>query len=199
MPRCLALLLACGTACAAAAASEEFLVDPSHTYPLFEVRHLGISTQRGRFEKTEGRIVLDAQAGRGTIDIVINATTVSTGNRLLDAQLKGEDFFDVERFPTITFRSTRLEFEKAQPKLAVGELTMLGITQPVTLVVEKYGCTRLPFFVRLTCGADVAATISRSAFGMKSYANFIGDEVRIAVQIEAVKQERAAEPASAGG
>jgi polyisoprenoid-binding protein YceI len=199
MPARAALLIACCAACAAFAAPEEFLVDQSHTYPLFEVRHLGISTQRGRFERTDGRIVLDAQAGEGSIDIAIDTRTVSTGNRLLDAQLRGEDFFDTERFPAITFRSTRIEFEKEKPKLAVGELTMLGLTQPVTVTVEWFGCTRLPFFIRLTCGADVVARVSRSAFGMKSYSALIGDEVRIAVQIEAVRQEKAAEPSPAGG
>jgi polyisoprenoid-binding protein YceI len=194
-----ALLIACSGACAALAAPEEYLVDPSHTYPHFEVRHLGISTQRGRFERTDGRIVLDAQAGQGSIDISIDAGTVSTGNRLLDAQLKGEDFFDTERFPAITFRATRLEFDKEKPKLAVGELTMLGVTRPVSVTVEWFGCTRLPFFIRLTCGADVVAKISRSAFGMTSYAGLIGDDVRIEVQIEAVRQEKAAEPSPAGG
>ena len=199
MPRRVALFVACGTACAVIAAPEEFVVDPGHTFPLFEVRHLGISTQRGRFERTEGRIVLDSPGGHGTIDIVIDAQSVSTGNRLLDAQLKGEDFFDAGRFPTITFRSTRIDFERAEPKLAAGELTMLGITQPVTVAVERFACTRLPFLVRLTCGADVVATISRSAFGMKSCAGLVGDEVRIAVQIEAVKQEPAPAPVPDGG
>jgi polyisoprenoid-binding protein YceI len=186
-------------ATAARGASEEFVVDSAHTYPSFEVRHLGISTQRGRFEKTTGRIVLDRAAGTGSLEIDIDATTLSTGNRLLDGQLRGEDFFHVEKFPTVTFRAAQLELEKGEPRRAVGTLTMLGVSQPVTLVVEHFGCTRLPFFVRLTCGADAVARISRSAFGMSAFATFIADDVRIVIQIEAVKKEPAQEPAPAGG
>jgi polyisoprenoid-binding protein YceI len=184
---------------AAHAAPEEFTVDPGHTYPSFEVRHLGISTQRGRFEKTAGRIVLDRAAGTGVIEIDIDATTLSTGNRLLDPQLKGDDFFDTDKFPSITFRSTQLEMDKGDLKGARGTLTMLGVAQPVKLVVEHFGCTRLPFFVRLTCGADAVAQVSRSAFGMSRFTTFISDEVRIVIQIEAVKKEPAQEPAPAGG
>jgi polyisoprenoid-binding protein YceI len=188
-------------ACAASvhAAPEEFVVDPGHTYPSFEVRHLGISTQRGRFEKTKGRIVLDRAAGTGAIEIDIDTTTLSTGNRLLDAQLKGDDFFDIEKFPAITFRSTQVELDKGELKRAQGSLTMLGVSQPVTLDVEHFGCTRLPFFVRLTCGADAVAHVSRTAFGMSRFTSFISDDVRIVIQIEAVKQEPAQEPAPAGG
>jgi polyisoprenoid-binding protein YceI len=181
------------------AAPEEFVVDAGHTYPSFEVRHLGISTQRGRFEKTRGRIVLDRAAGTGAIEIDIDTTTLSTGNRLLDAQLKGDDFFDTEKFPAITFRSTQVELDKGELKRAQGSLTMLGVSQPVTLDVEHFGCTRLPFFVRLTCGADAVAHVSRSAFGMSRFTTFISDDVRIVIQIEAVKQEPAQEPAPAGG
>lgn len=181
------------------AAPEEFVVDPAHTYPSFEVRHLGISTQRGRFEKTAGRIVLDRAAGTGSIEIDIDATTVSTGNRQLDAQLKGEDFFDIQKFPSITFRSTKIELEKGELKRAQGSLTMLGVAQPVTLDVEQFGCTRLPFFVRMTCGADAVARVSRTAFGMSRFTSFIADEVRIVIQIEAVKKEPAQEPAPSGG
>jgi polyisoprenoid-binding protein YceI len=181
------------------AAPEEFLVDRAHTTPGFEVLHLGISTQRGRFERTQGRIVLDREAGTGSMEIEIDARTVTTGNSILDAVLRSEDFFDVERFPTIAFRGARFEFEKGVPRRVHGELTLLGKARPVTLEVERFGCTRLPFFVRTTCGADASARVSRGAFGMSSYSLYIGDEVRIVIQIEAVKVEAPAEPAISGG
>jgi polyisoprenoid-binding protein YceI len=182
-----------------AAATGEFLVEPGHTYPSFAVSHLGISTQRGRFERTRGRIVLDPGARAGTIDITIDATTATTGNRALDAVLREGDFLDVERFPAITFRSRDIAFEGETPIRATGDFTLRGVTRPVTLDVVRFGCTRLPFFVRLTCGADVVATFRRSDFGMAAYAGLVGDEVRVEIQIEAVKQEPAAEPPPAGG
>lgn len=192
----LALALA---APAAIAAPESFVIDPGHTFPAFEVVHLGISTQRGRFDRTSGRIELDREAGTGRIELAIETASVSTGNRSLDAVLKGEDFFDVEKHPRIAFRSTSLEFERGEPRRARGELTMNGVTRPVVLAVERFGCTRLPFLVRLTCGADVTSTLRRSDFGLSRFANFVADEVRIAVQVEAVREEPATPPPAPGG
>lgn len=184
---------------AAWAAPEEFTLDRAHTFPSFEVSHLGISTQRGRFDRTSGRITLDREARQGTIDVEIDTTAVSTGNDTLDAALRGEDFFNVEKHPRMIFRSRQLEFEKGVPRRAAGELTLLAATLPVTLEIERFACTRLPLLVRLTCGADVSATLSRAAFGMGSYAKFIGDEVRIRIQVEAFKVEPAAPPPAPGG
>lgn len=184
---------------AAFAAPEAFVVDAGHTFPLFEVVHLGISTQRGRFERTSGRIELDREAGTGRIELEIETASVSTGNRALDGVLKGEDFFDVEKHPRMTFRAGTVEFERGEPRRARGELTMNGVTRPVEVTVGRFGCTRLPFLVRLTCGADVTASLRRSEFGMSRFANFVADEVRVAVQVEAVREEAPAAPAPSGG
>lgn len=183
----------------AQAAPDIYVVDPAHTFPSFRVAHLDISMQRGRFDHTAGRIELDPDAGSGSIAIDIDAQAVSTGNPKLDAALRGEDFFDVERHPRITFRSVRIEFARREPALVHGDLTLLGVTLPLSLKVERFGCTRKPFLVRLTCGADLSGVVSRAAFGMKSYATFVGDEVRLDIQVEAVKEEKAAEPPSSGG
>lgn len=185
-------------ATSAAAAPEEYRVDPGHTYPAFAVSHMGISTQRGRFEKTTGRVVLDREASRGTIDLVIDATTISTGNRMLDAVLRSEDFFNSAAFPTLTYRGTSIDFEAGLPRRAHGELTLLGVTKPVTVSISRFGCTRQPFMVRLTCGADVSAIIKRTDFGMNSYMAWVGDEVILTIQIEAVKVDAPAEPALPG-
>lgn len=192
-------MLGLAAALPAAAQVERFAVDPGHTMPAFAVTHLGISTQRGRFERTAGRIELDRERGTGRVEIDIEAASVSTGNRALDAVLKGEDFLDTGKHPRIAFRSTDLEFEAGVPRRARGELTLAGRTQPVTLVVERFGCTRLPFFVRTTCGADLAAVIRRSAFGLTAWSGFVGDEVRLEIQVEAIKEEPAVEPPVPGG
>ena len=186
-------------AAAAHAAPEEFVVDAGHTSPSFEVRHLGISTQRGRFDRTTGKIMIDREAGQGLLEIRIDTTSVSTGNSALDMALRGGDFFDVEKYPRISFRSSSMEFENGKPRSAHGDFTLLGVTKPVTLTIEHFACTRLPFLVRTTCGADVSTTVSRSAFGMSSYAAFIADDVRITVQIEAVRIDPVPEPQQPGG
>ena len=180
-------------------APETFVIEPAHTFPYFEVSHLGISTHRGRFERTSGDIVLDRETGTGSIDIAIDTSQVSTGSGMLDALLKGEDFFNTARFPVMTFRARTIAFEGGVPKSALGEFTLLGVTRPLALGIVHFGCTRLPFLVQLTCGANVEARIKRSDFGMTSYSAFVGDEVKLVIQIEAVRQEPAAQPAPPGG
>lgn len=196
--RALAAALALATP-AAFAAPEVFLVDPGHTFPTFEVVHLGISTQRGRFDRTGGRIELDRESGTGRIELTIETASVSTGNRALDGVLRGEDFFDVERHPRLLFRAAVIDFERGAPRRVAGELTMNGVTRPVAVDVERFACTRLPFLVRLTCGADVTATFRRSDFGLTRYESFVADEVRIRAQVEAVRDEPPPSPALPGG
>jgi len=182
----------------ALAATEDFVVEPAHTFASFAVDHLGVSTQRGRFERTAGRIVIDREAGTGSIEITIDAASVSTGNAALDAVLRSGEFFDVARHPEVRFRARAIAFEDGVPRRATGELTLAGVTHPLDLNIVRFGCTRLPFLVRLTCGADVAAGLSRSAFGLSALKAFVGDEVRLEIQVEAIRQEKAAVPATDG-
>lgn len=183
----------------AVAAPEEYVVEPGHTFAHFAVSHLDISTQRGRFDRAAGRIVLDREAGAGSIDIVIPARSVSTGNASLDAVIRGEDFLNAEQFPEIAFRSRALGFEAGVPRRATGELTLAGRTRPVVLEIVRFGCTRRPFLVRLTCGADAVASLRRSEFGMEAYTGLVGEEVRLEIQVEAVWQEPPAVPLPPGG
>jgi polyisoprenoid-binding protein YceI len=181
----------------ARAAPEEFVVDTTHTFSHFEVVHLGISTYRGRLGAKSGSIVLDAETGVGSIDVVLDPATVSTGYGKLDAILRGEDLLDVERFPLATFRANILAFDKGALRTAQGELTFLGVKRPVVLNVERFGCTRKPFLVQYRCGADAVAVFKRSDFGMTSYQTWVSDEVTVRVQIEAVRRELAPEPQGA--
>lgn len=175
----------------ALAQQEEYVVDQQHTFPSFAVDHLGISTQRGRFERTKGRIVLDREAGTGSVEVVIDAASVSTGNAALDAVIRGEDFLNAERHPALAFRADAIAFEGGVPKRAAGELSIAGVTRPVELRLTRFGCTRLPFLVRYTCGADIEASLKRSEYGITAYKGFVGDEVRLVIQVEAVRVERA--------
>jgi len=178
----------------AQAAPEEFIVDTTHAFSHFEVVHLGISTYRGRLGVKSGTIVLDAETGTGSIDIVIDSATVSTGYEKLDAILRAEDLLDTGRFPVIAFRAGSLAFDKGALRTAQGELTFLGVKRPVVLTVERFGCTRKPFLVQYRCGADATAVFKRSDFGMTAYQTWVSDEVTVRVQIEAVRREQEAEP-----
>jgi polyisoprenoid-binding protein YceI len=173
----------------AKAAPEEFTIDPAHTYTTFEVRHLGISTQRGRFNRNTGRAVFDAEAGTGNLDVNIDARSIDTGHEGMEKLLRGEDFFNVEQFPEIVFRSTSVSYAQGKPEKIEGELTLLGKTKPISITVLNYNCTRLPFLIRVTCGMDAQTTIRRSEFGMNSMLSFVSDEVKLLIQAEAIRKE----------
>jgi polyisoprenoid-binding protein YceI len=183
----LAAIAACSVWSAPAKAQAlEYVIDPTHTFPGFEVGHLGISTQRGRFNKTEGKITLDLKERAGSIDIVIDTRTIDTGTSTLDRMLRSSTWFNVEKHPSITFKSKQLQFEGDKPIAAVGELTLLGVTKPVTLKLEKFGCTVF-MLVRHICGADASTTIKRTDFGMDAYTSFVSTDVKLVIQVEAVR------------
>lgn len=178
----LALLVLSSTANA-----ENFTVDSRHTFPSFEVNHMGLSTQRGRFDATGGRITLDSGAKTGTVFIEIDAASVNTGLKELEKHLKGEDFFNVEKHPKITFKSGKVEFEGDKPKAVHGELTLLGVTKPVTLSIASFNCRIHPMNKKFVCGADASTSIKRSEFGMNYAIPAVSDEVKLSIQIEAFR------------
>lgn len=173
---------------------ESFVIDQRHTYPSFEVSHMGLSTQRGRFDSTSGRITLDRAAKTGTVEITIDARTVSTGLDELEKHLRNEDFFNVDKYPTITFKSSAVEFENDVPKSIVGDLTLLGVTRPVTLAVSSFNCRVHPINKKYVCGADAATTIKRSDFGMTYAIPGVSDEVKLLLQVEAFKEGQQTQP-----
>jgi polyisoprenoid-binding protein YceI len=170
-----------------ALAADSYTIDPQHTYPHFEASHHGFSTHRGRFNKTSGKIVLDRDAGAGSVDIVIDATSLDTGLELMEKVLKDENYFNVAVHPTMAFRSDRLRFEGEKLVAADGQLTLLGVTRPVSLAVTHFKCGLNPVRKREACGADAAASIRRSEFGMKGGLPGVGDDVQLLIQVEAFK------------
>ncbi len=168
-------------------APEFFTIDSNHTYPMFAASHFGISVQRGRFDKTTGKIVLDRQAKSGTIDVTIDAASINMGFAEWDEKMKGEEFFNVGKFPVITVRSNKLIFEGDKLVGAEGEMTLLGITKPLRLKVTNFACTQHPLLKKLNCGAEVTADIKRSDFGMKIGIPFVGDDIRLMSSVEALK------------
>ena len=169
------------------AASENYTVDPRHTFPSYEVNHLGFSTQRGRFNTTSGKITLDRDAKRGTVQVVIDTSSISNGVPKLEEHLRGEDFFDVAQHPTMTFKSSNLKFNGDVPVAAEGEITIRGVTKPVTLTITSFKCGVHPVAKKEICGADANTTIKRSDFGMKYALPALGDDVKLLINVEALK------------
>jgi polyisoprenoid-binding protein YceI len=171
----------------AAAAPVKYIVDSGHTYPSFEADHFGgMSVWRGKFESTSGTVVVDKEAQTGTVDIQIDTASIDTGNEKLDTHLKSAEFFDVEKMPTATYKGKLTKFKDGVPTEVQGELTLHGVTKPVTLTVHSFKCKPHPMKKKEFCGADAAATINREDFGI-SWGKAFGFkmDVKLAIQIEA--------------
>jgi polyisoprenoid-binding protein YceI len=171
----------------AVVAADSYTVDSRHTFPSFEINHLGFSTQRGRFNETSGKVMLDISAGKGSIDISVNTASISTGLAELEEHLRGKEFFDSAQYPTMTFKSDKLSFKSDKLVGADGELTLHGMTKPVHLDVDQFYCGMNMIRLKYTCGANAVTTIKRSDFGIDKYVPAIADEVRVLIQVEAIK------------
>jgi polyisoprenoid-binding protein YceI len=167
-----------------------YKIDPTHTFVHFEAKHFGTSTNRGRWDKKDGEIQFDRAAKTGKVDITIDMASINTGVPPFDNHLKSADFFDVANNPTARFVGTGLKFDGDKVTEVSGELTMRGKTGPVTLKATGFNCFMHPRLQREVCGGDFEATIQRSVWGI-SYGvanNAIPDNVRLLIQVEAVKQ-----------
>lgn len=168
-------------------AAETYTVDPRHTYTMFEVSHQGFTMQFGRFNRTEGRIVLDREAGSGSVDIRIDAASIDMGLDEWDEEMRSENYFNVEKFPQITFKSDSLRFEGDRLTAVDGTLTLLGVSRPVRLRVTHFRCARSTVTQKFVCGANAETAIRRSDFGMKRGLPFTGDDVTIRIAVEAIR------------
>ena len=182
-----ALVLAGVIAAPALAAPETFTVDGTHTFPRFSYDHQGLSTQLSKFNKTTGTVVLDKEAKTGSVDVVIDTKSVDTGSATFDEHIQGEDFFDTAAYPTATFKSTKVVFKGDKPAAVEGNLTIKGVTKPVTLKVTHFVNKPHPMLKKDAIGADASTTIKRSDFNMGKYVPYVGDEVTITIALEAVK------------
>ncbi len=188
MSQLVSALIFAVTASTAFAAPETYVVDGSHTYPRFSYSHLGFSTQLSRFNTTTGKVVFDKAAKTGSVDIEIDAKSVDTGSTLFNQHIQGEDFLDTAKYPKAMFKSTNVVFEGDKPAKIEGNLTIKGVTKPVTLTVTSFQAMPHPMQKRDAIGANAYTTIKRSEFNAGKYAPNVGDEVRIDIAIEAIKQ-----------
>ena len=184
----LATALFAALAGSAIAAPVTYGVDSSHTSPRFSYSHVGYSTQLSSFKNTSGKVVFDVEAKTGSVDITIDMKSVNTGFDDFNGHLQGEDFLHTAKFPTATFKSTKVVFEGDKPKAIEGNLTIKGVTKPVTLTVTSFQAMPHPMIKKPALGANAFTVIKRSEFNAGKYAPYVGDEVRIDVAIEAVAQ-----------
>lgn len=185
----IATLAGLGAASTANAQSTTYNIDPTHTFVTFEAKHFNTSTLRGRFDKKEGSVVIDRAAKTGKVELTIDMNSVSTGVPQLDTHLKGKDFFEASTHPSAKFIGDKVEFDGDKVTAVSGSLTMKGKTNPVTLKAVSFNCYDHPMLKRQVCGGDFETMITRSQWGV-SYGlpNVLPDNIRLLIQVEAVKQ-----------
>ena len=193
-----ALLALAGFAGVAVADAATFRVATGETHVAFAVSNFGIGSHQGRFDLTWGKIVLEPERHSGSIDFVVDVGSVNTGWDLRDTFLKSDLMFDADRYPSIRFRSTRLDFDGPRLVAVDGEMTMHGVTRPVRFDVTRMECGADTAHGHAGCGATVIGRISRSAFGMPFAYPLVGDDVALDFSIRAirVRDDRETEAAS---
>jgi polyisoprenoid-binding protein YceI len=168
------------------AAPVEYVFDPTHTQVEFTYSHLGFSNITGRFDTVEGRLVYDAEnPSASSAEATLQIASLDTGVDKLDTHLKASDFFDAEKFATATFKSTSVAAAGEGKLTMSGDLTIHGVTKPVTFDVSINKIGDHPMRKVPAAGFDAKTTIKRSEFGVGGYAPAISDEVTIEITVEA--------------
>ena len=172
------------------AAPATYQIDPAHTYPSFAADHFGgMSVWRGKATKTSGTVILDKAAKTGTVEITVDAASIDFGHAKLNEHAKSAEMFDVAKYPTITYKGTLAGFKADAPTEVNGELTMHGVTKPVKLTLDSFKCMQNPMLKKEVCGADAAATLDRSQFGIDYGIKYgFKMEVKLQIQVEAIRQ-----------
>ena len=175
---------------AAAAVPVSYTIDPNHTFPSFEADHMGISYWRGKLNASEGTIVLDKAAGKGNVDVTIDLASIDFGQDKLNEWARGKDLFEISKYPKATYKGHLEQFANGAPAKLVGELSLHGVTQPVTLTIDRFKCVPHPLNKRELCGADAAGTFDRSKFGLDAGKDYGFDmSVALRIQVEALRDE----------
>ncbi len=194
--RCLTLgALALAVPIAVTAAPETYTIDPIHSFPHFAVDHLGVTTIWGRFDRMAGKFTIDRAAKKGGLDLAIDTASVSTGDadrgarpRSRDDHLRSADFFNVAEFPRMTYKAAEVTFNGDSPAEVAGQLTLLGVTRPVTLKIGRWVCKDNPYSKKPMCGGEASGTLKRTDFGMKYGVPAVGDEIRVVIGFESYRE-----------
>ena len=186
-------VVACAFATAAAAAPATYNIDPEHTHPSFEADHFGgMSVWRGKLTASNGTVVIDREAKSGTVDIVIDMNSIDFGLEKLETHVKSGDagMLDTAKFPTATYKGKLVNFKDGAPTEVQGDLTLHGVTKPVTLTINSFKCMAHPMKKKEFCGADASGSINREDFGINWGKAFgFKMETKLAIQVEAFKAD----------
>lgn len=176
------------TAAVATAAPAVYEIDPAHTFPSFEADHMGISVWRGKFNRSSGQITLDRQAQTGTVDVVIDTTSIDYGLDAMNEHARNDTLLDTAKFPQATYKGTLADFRDGAPTRVKGELTLHGVTKPVDLTIGRFKCIPHPLNKRELCGADAYGDFQRDAFGIDAGKDYGFDmTVSLRIQVEATR------------
>lgn len=193
MKRALLMLMSILSPVAVSAAPVAYTIDSNHTHPLFEADHFGLSLWRGLFRKTTGTITLDTQAKTGAIEVAVELSSVDFANDKLNefAVSPAPSIFDVARYPVARYQATLGDFVKEAPTTATGQLTLNGVTRPVSLHINSFKCiAHHPLLNREVCGADALGTLNRADFGITVGQQYGFDmTVTLRIQVEAVRAQ----------
>lgn len=175
---------------AAVVEAEHYSFDKAHTQILFFVDHLGFSKSQGEFHDYDGYFTFDREnPANSKVDVTIQTASIDMDDKAWDDHLKNQDFFDVEKFPTMTFKSTEIKVTGENTADIVGDFTLLGVTKPVTLKVTHNKSDKHAFSGKYVAGLSATATIKRSDFGMNYGLPAVGDDVNIMIEVEGIRTE----------
>ena len=181
--------LAASFSFSAFAEAATYQLDPDHTYPSFEADHIGgLSVWRGKFDKSQGTVTLDRAGKTGTVEVTTDIASVHTGSAKLDQYLQTDQFLDGVKFPAATYKGA-IKFNGDKPVAVVGNLTLHGVTRPLTLNIDSFKCMPHPMLKREVCGVDAVGEFDRGDFGVdfgKSYG--FDMKTRLLISAEALKQ-----------
>ncbi len=172
----------------AAAEIQTWQLDPPHSAAQFSVRHMGISTVRGTFTKLSGTVQYDpSDPAKSSIEVTIDAASVDSRVERRDNDLRSDHFLDAQKYPTLTFKSKRIESAGPDKLKAVGDLTIRGVTKEVVLNIDGPSQPMKDPRGNMHMGASATTTVNRTEFGMTAYQGMVGNDVTITIDVEMVK------------
>ena len=173
-------------AAAASASAASYTIDKDHTQPSFEFPHMGISGWRGKFSRTSGKVNFDRAARTGDVNIVVQTSSIEFGHKGMNEGAVGSEWLNTDQFPNMVYQG-KIRFEGDKPVAVDGRLTLLGVSQPLTLKINSLKCIEHPFFKREVCGADAEGDLDRADFGLKQYTEDGMGRLHLRIQVEALK------------
>jgi polyisoprenoid-binding protein YceI len=181
-----ALFLIVVLAASSSARADDYALDPVHSGVTFKINHLGLAWVHGRFNEFSGAFTLDPDPAKCSFSLNIKVESIDTNNQKRDEHLRSPDFFNAKQFPAISFRSTAVKAVEGGYQVT-GDLTLHGVTRPVTLMLAGGRKAEFPKGVQRT-GFSTELVIKRSEFGMDKFTEALGDEVHIAVSFEGARK-----------